>query len=489
MPKKPSTDFAIKAGNKKLKKFLVMIITFLFVMGKTGECREVVFAVNAKITEPIVWESVKWGKENLTEEVGIVKFNDLGAGILTALDILTPKFNTERDIILITNDEASGEQSAKNFQAGLEQARWLGIKVYLVELRHDVKPRYKLYDNVKFLPINSKEMLTTMRTILQGDFHTPHIELPTNNLTQGTIKFEVPIKARRYKICLLSSSVGSAALKNYTPAIQGKFINIFEIDNPPQNNFELEIDYPQGTGLTLDVIPTVEGTLQADTSTRFFKNILEITPIHDAEKILADKYFDDKLINLRVNDKDIEGRIQDGTIYAEVNEDVSLQKIDFEDIGIIFEGDDTAKVELPKNYFAWVIAAVGILIILWLIWRIRNKKPIIKTKNSKLSYGGKLILYVKDNAPREFNLFRMNSAQIKLSEILSKCNIEIFNDAENILINPAEKGIILENKSDSTITQRNNLIAKGAAVELNYNDSVNVASEMVLEYKSLKPKE
>ncbi len=552
-----------------IKKFFFFIFTAIFFCGfiSSGECREIVFVINSSqsmnASDPFraVAESVTWGVENLSadDEVGIVTFNDnaqilrkltkvdaaqknifqinylgqsnAGAGILTALDMLTPKFNTEREIIFITNGSIQNAQSTKNFQAGLEQAKWLGISVYIIELRHNVNPQnYKTYEGyAKVLPINYNELMTTIRTILQGDFHTPHIELPTNKLTQGTLNFTVPVEsARNFKICLLSSNVGNATLKNFPPSIKGKFINIFEVNAPSTNNFEFEINYPQGTGLTLDVIPTVTGTLQTNTTTKFLvQDILEITPMNDDKKILADKFFDGKLINLKIDSKNIEGTIHDGTIQVpldDLGENISLQKINFNEIGIIFEGDDTAQIYAPKSHYLEIlIALIGLSIIGGLSWRIQNKnkssksknilemldgkesnippleKSLPKTINSDFSYSGKLMIYVtktpdaEEIAPREFNLFRMNSAQIPLAYVLKQCNInEDFKGASNIFLNPDRNCITVENKSDCTITKRNILVEKGNRVELYYNDSVNVATddesaEMILLYKSLKP--
>ena len=118
-------------------------------------------------------------------------------------------------------------------------------------------------------------------------------------------------------------------------------------------------------------------------------------------------------------------------------------------------------------------------------------------KNNKFSYSGKLIVYViktpdsEEIAPREFNLFRMNSSQIPLIYILEQCTIDKFlNNFKDIFISPAQNCIVIENKSDCTITKRNFWVEKGKRVELYYNDSVNILSddetaELILQYKSL----
>ena len=559
-----------------MMKFIFALIAFFLPLCNfvaVGECRAVVFVLNAgqsmNTSDPFhaAPESIVWATKNLSEEdeVGIVTFkdsvnivrplskikdnpaenfsviyseqNNAGAGLLSALDMLSPKFNTRRDIVFITNGEINNSQSSINFNAGLKQAQWLGISVYLVDLRHNVDPKYyREYGNVKFLPINYRELMTTIRTILQGDWQTPHIEFPTNNLTKGELNFEVPVtSADSFKISLLSSNVGKATLKNVhiDSAIQDKFINVFDIKAPSTNKFEIAVDYPQGTGLTLDVTPTVAGNLQIDYTRLPFNNILEITPVYAKDstaKIFADKFFDDKNISVLINDKNVVGKIDSGIIEVPIDdfdENISLQKIYFENVGITFNGDDTAQLLIPKiPYAALMTALFGILMIAGLSYLIYRKYRIpanieknrqlyeVREKNfadsvekilpkanagNEFSYGGKLMIYViktpdsEDVAPREFNLFRMNSAQIPLAYILEQCAIDkFFETVQNIFINPAKNCITVENKSDCTITKRNILVEKGGQVDLYYNDSVNILSgdataELIMLYKSLKP--
>ncbi len=557
--------------NKLLAFVLVMILNF-FCHISSGECREVVFVLNSgqsmNSSDPfrVAPESIVWATQNFSanDEVGIVTFKDnaniikplakvsdnpfqnffvdysgrsnAGAGMLTAIDMLTPKFDTERYIIFITDGEITDAQSAENFKSGLKQAQWLKIPVYLVNLRHNVDPKnYREYDSVKYLPINYNELLTTMRTILQGNFHTPHISLPTANFPNGTFNFEVPItSAEHVKISLFSSKPGTAYLKNIQPnnSFQGDFVKIFDINSPQSNSFGIDINYPKNAGLTLDVVPTVAGTLQTNSATKFLiKDILEITPVYKNalnSKILGDKFFNGKQINLKINDKNVVGVIENGVIQIpldNLDEELALQKIHFEDVGIIFDGDDTAEIVAPKtHYAAWLLALLGVGIIAFLVWRIRNKQQKMATKiedarkilnefkgampfveddstkkSSSANYNGKLVLYVtktqedEDIAPREFNLFRMNAEKIPLSYVLEKCGITgILPNAKYIFIHPDNHEIFIENQSDCTITKRNVIVEKGGNVEIFYNDLINIASvdkaaELIMVYKSLKP--
>lgn len=539
-----------------------------------GACREIVFVLNASQamntydpfhTAP---ESIIWGAQNFSDEdeIGIVTFSDdvniirplskikdnpvgkfsveyygqsdAGAGLLTAIDMLTPKFHTQRDIIFITNGEITSPQSSVNFKSGLEQAKWLKIPVYYINLRYNVDPQnYRSYkdDYVKELPINYNELMTTVRTIIQGDWKTPHIEFPTNTASTGRLSFEVPVdSAERIRISLLSSRVGTGILRNIQPdlEIQGDYIKVFDIKSPTTKNFEITVDFPQGTGLTLDVIPTVRGKLDILGVRRIFlDDYLEITPVYENDpetKIFSNEHFEGKTLPLLINDKEVLGKINDGVIRVPLNDDdefISLQKINFEDIGIDFDGNYATQIRVPFiNYGAWLLTILGLAIICFLSWLIYKKTKLLRIENphamfeidtqktdsdvknlpkvvnnDKFTYSGKLMIYViktpngEDISPREFNLFRMNSAQIPLDYILEQCDIdENFKGIPNILINPAKSCIIVENKSDCTITKLNVLIENNRQVELYDNDSINIVtedatSEIILQYKSLKP--
>ena len=266
---------------------MILILNF-FGFIAIGECREVVFVLNLgqsmNKSDPfhMAHEGIIRSAQNFS--INYSGQSNAGAGLLTAIDMLSPKFNELRDIVFITDGEIKDAQSEENFKAGLKQAQWLKIPVYLVNLRHDVNPQnYRDYNTVIYLPINYNELLTTLRTILQGDFRTPHISLPTNNLMNGTLSFKVPVtSADNVKISLFSTKSGKAHLQNIQPAkdFQGNYVKIFDVNQPKSEEIEIAVDYPQESGLTLDVVPKVSGTLQINSSVNFFCDVLKITPVY-----------------------------------------------------------------------------------------------------------------------------------------------------------------------------------------------------------------
>lgn len=518
-----------------------------------AQARAVIYVINSgqtmNVSDPFheIPDSVIWSAENLSadDEFGIIAFDEIprvvrplskiadnpvisfpinyrgnhnaSAALLTAVDTLSQKFDVEKTIIFFTDGEnlldnaAQNQMFAENVKAALKQAEWLGIPVYIISLRADVNPQnYHSYEWAKEIPINYRDLMTTVRTITHNDFKTPHIQILSENFPGRDLTFEVPIAdADKLKILLLSSSAGTAQLQNFTnaPAINNSYVKVFNVAAPNSNKFSMAIDYPQGTGLTLDVIPTIKGTINAQVEQPLFtENILQITPMYKNlldRKLLEDKFFEGKELHLQINDKEFLGKVSNGVIEVKldgVGHNISLQKIHFEELGIIFDGDDTAQLTNPASRIAWFIALAAILVILALLFRTQKKNPqplknlLVNTASAKnFSYHGLLKIRTSDDATtREFNIFRVADEQISLSQILENCSIDNFEPFAGIIVKPAPQGIIIENNSPCTITYQNDLIPPDKSLNLEYGDSIVIMPEygnfsLNLTFESLKP--
>ena len=551
-----------------MKKFFAKFLTILLTMTiflSVGECREFVFVVNSGQTmnaadpQKKIFEGVAWSIANLQgdDEAAVISFSDTptvlrplskisaetnkifpanysgnsnaGDALLSAVDMLSPKFDAEKNIIFITDGEISLEDNEKTsrslekFQDGLQQANWAKMNVFILNLRADAPKNFKSYAELATeIPIPHTELLTALRNVIYDDFHNPHLTLPVENKNFST---EVPLTSfDKIKFLLLSTNSGTANLKNASKKLGGNFIQIFEVNSPQTNKFDFEINYPQNSGLTLDAVPSVEGILLTEAETHIFSaNKLKITPVYKnnpAEKIFADNFFENKPVRVKINGTELNAVVSGGDIEVALpnGEEIFLQN------------------------FVLILAGLAILTILILSYFLQKKnqpqqeeiaKPTAeitkvekvsdvkkvstpakvaeesltddfrevpeKISDKKLSYAGKLIIYLtktlsdEDIAPREFNLFRFGGGEITLQKILSECNIsDKVQEIGDIIISPSKRGIFLENDSDSTILKRGNLIERGRKIEIFYEDSLSITSadensEIILRYKSLKP--
>ena len=526
--------------------------------------------MNSSDPSHVVEESLLWSAKIFApeDELGVVAFKDApivvrplskikdtpadfhfdysgesnaGAALLTAIDMLTSKFHSEKSIVVISNgeiflgDSSANLDSLKKFQAGLQQAKWWNIPVYIINLRYYGDPQnyHSFAADAKEIPCAYSELLTTLRTVAHDDFHAAQFVL-TPEANQGQFTCKIPfVAAKRLEFLLLSSNAGSGEPKNFRAdnATRKKFLKIFEVNSPPTNEFSFDVNFPEGTGLTLDVLAQVEGNLQTSLTPELFaENVLEITPVHGDEKILGDEFFDGKTLRVQLDGEIFTGQVSDGTINVSVGsrEELSMQKVFFEDVGITFIGNDTAQIKfVEQNFWRWALTAAAILVLLilaGLLYR-KNHLPAMKTvsagataaidprkipsavklkpsmiRNKNFSYKGELLIYVTKNSdddslsPRTFNLFRLNSSEpIDLATVLKSLHVEkIFEGAGEIIFSPSANGVYVENKSDCTLVKMNEPIANGSFVELRHEESIDIAtadslSELIVTYRSLKP--
>lgn len=232
-------------------------------------------------------------------------------------------------------------------------------------------------------------------------------------------------------------------------------------------------------------------------------------------------------------------------------ETVEVENVRFDELGFHFLGINMAREQLSQNRFLpWLLATLGIVVIGILVWLLRRKEerrepveaprkvireplpppqkkvppprmpeskpkpeppreapgepepePAPPVKHEKF-YRGKMSIYVtktpddSDIEPLSYNLFRRaKGKEITLEEILQGCGVKLkFPGAEGILFGPLNHGIYVQNHSDCTITKRNDILLKGAQTEMYFDEGIHIAfadeaSEMILMYKSLKPKE
>ena len=560
--------------NYRLVLNLVLIFVVCTIFLPVGECREFIFVVNTSQSmnesDPlhVVQDSLTWSMKNFSaeDEVAVIAFKDepivvrplskigdspikafefdysgetnAGEALLMAINMFKLDYGTERNIIVISNgeislsDPAATLKSWEDFNACLQQAKWLGISVYVVKLRYFGAPQnyHSFAHDAKEMPGDYHDLMTTLRTLMFDTFNAPHMELPVNT-TQGKFLCEVPIfPANSLKFFLLSSNPGVAKIESKTDeTISKDFVKVFEFNAPNANGFEFDLNYPQGTGLTLDVVAEVNGRLQTELRTSFFSaNVLEITPVYNdsaQKKILRDDFFNGKSLRVQVDGKIINSTIRNGVISVkleDVGDKVSLQKIFFEDLGIIFVGEDSAQINVfGLNYLPWLLAFAGVSVILALSYRLARKRsprritpskkittpnpvPALLTekpiRNKNFFYKGELIVSVMKNPnrdyiePRTFNLFRLSSSEsIDLTAVLKACGIDFdFKDFQGITFSPSANGVYVENNSDCTLVQMNKTIAKGSYAELYHEDSADMAMpdrsvELIVTYRNLKP--
>ena len=143
----------------------------------------------------------------------------------------------------------------------------------------------------------------------------------------------------------------------------------------------------------------------------------------------------------------------------------------------------------------WVLTSAAIPVILSSLLYRKNHLPAIGNFST-----GELLVYVTKNSdedfpsPKTFNQFRLNSsAPVDLAKVLKTLHVETdFQGAQKIIFSPSANGVYVENLSDCTLVKMNEPIANGEFVELQHEESIDIATadrltELIVTYRSLKP--
>lgn len=213
-----------------------------------------------------------------------------------------------------------------------------------------------------------------------------------------------------------------------------------------------------------------------------------------------------------MDNDEIAAAVKDGAIQFFLPADAARSveaKIHYEDLGVHFIAPEVVHIEIQQTENNGIlllsIAAVAVSIGCFVCWRMRKPQPKLPDPPpaSRYEYAGKLKLYVTqspddgDIAPMEYNLYRnFRKEEISLGTILAHCGIKLpFSGAHKIFFAPgANKALILSNHSDCTVLKNRDLLVKNHSCLLYFNERVHITfederSELILEYKNVKPSE
>lgn len=228
-------------------KFLLMIVFVIGMFGSTGECRDFIFMLNdtpsMNRSDPsnAAHESVLWGMQNMSEEdkAEFVTFNDdVNMALHRVFDTIPSGSDVERNIILITDNANLANANT------IKRAQFLHVPIHVLNLDEN------------------RDVMTTMRTLMQKNFRPSSFNMLTNKFNRGVMPVDLPdIEADRLKVMLISSSPGDATLLNaeHRTVVDGRFVKVYELERTDVKHFDLKVDYPLGTGLTVDVIADLNG--------------------------------------------------------------------------------------------------------------------------------------------------------------------------------------------------------------------------------------
>lgn len=519
----------------------------------------IVFNTEARQFRPLVspWE------KGLPDFSGTVYdgYTNTGDAIAMALNNLEAGGAAKKAIVLVTDGEImlpdadETLHSAQLFAESMERASRSGIPVYILSILNGPDDRdYKLYTGyAKGATVPDGQLLAKSGQLARESLGAYGMELSPTLGTNGagritSVTAPLPVHGAKHVRVVISASMAGTAATDGERTQGAQRVLAFNNVKLSSGRLEFVTDYPPGTELKLYAVPELDGKLLAKTELAFWGKegkvrITPVSPSGDDKKLFDDAYFNGKKLHLKVNGRETEGTLENGTITAplpDVLEDgsdgfVTVSDVRFEEIGVSFTGTNSARVPVERGgdgYVPWLFLGIALIILLlFLNYRktkelrhrpfgelqpgsedrpslpepvILEEKPVprVRYNPADLSYCGKLVLYItrapddSDIPPLEFNLARYDRGmEITMAEVLKRCGLGLsFQGAEHVIIGPMARGIYVRNDSDCTVTKRGNIILKGESTDIESDGRVHIAfsdeiSEMIMVYMDLKPSE
>ena len=415
-----------------------LLMAMLIIIARVGNCAEYVFvldtssSMNKSDELHMAPDSIIWMASSLSplDELSIVYYKDvpivmrqmsklkdapiypfimeysgrsnLGGALSSAMEQFSDKMNVERNIIIISdgeialNDEYATEASIEKLKLAMIQAEKRKVNVFVLYLQNDLEnANYHTYVGYpRDVVVPKYGLMSAARLLVHNDLGQPHMEYQIKETT-GTTKVEVPIEAPdKVKLLLIASNWGTAELKGAEEVntLQGGYVKVLEAIKPGKTTLELELNYPEGTGLTLDVIPEVSGIMEADVSRSIFGGYnLDLTPVYSPDnptRILSNRYFNGKKLRVQTAEGEIIAEVSGGDVSAKVhkttldvnnNKKIIVNAAKFEDLGVRYTSVEQVEFDLSDNnlvyYGMWGMSAlVGIGAIGGLVYYMRRRK-------------------------------------------------------------------------------------------------------------------
>ena len=575
---------------------IVIIVFFNFsIVNASNIEKEVVFVIDASNSmksfdkEKIVLDEIKKISNFLTSEykIGVIVYNtnivdyanisdDLSylnsildrtkyAGYTNAGEALEFALNMfsensiYKNIIMISDgeivlqNENLTNQSNEKFKSALNISKEKNIIIDTIALgnltedgqKHNILDASNQTNGQIFKCENVLKLDEVSNEILFNKFKIKKSLVGIGNTSNGEIDMKLPtINLDKVKILVSSkdtiNNINVNCKSESANVINGNKFAIVEINNPYEQNISLKFNSKGDIEAYLlqeyivNINSEIEKYYYEDNTV---KAKLNIYLNNKRGNIFNDDYYNNKILEVKVNDNIYEGIIENQKIVISLdvlnldeNLTISLNLKEFEQnfLNLEFTNIKLDKAEINKTlteskkdykylplYIILLILVLSIILIIFknldnrkreLIRQQKIKeereKSLFKPKNP-YTYSGKLNIYIintkdgNDIAPQTFNLQRKETNQkITLKEILNACKIDIGDDSsQNIIFEPsANKSLNLTNNSYATIIKNGSLVTFEKSVNINFNEKLSIiledeVTELELHYKSLKPSE
>jgi hypothetical protein len=471
----------------------------------------------------------------LLRQVNYTGYTNAGAGLEKALTLFK-ETGADKTVILLSDGEimlenpAATQVSVEQFSRAMQTAAQSGIRVVTVAVDDPGNvPQINIYPSAKgqgllFHIGDTAQLGGVAKTILYEVFGIAKTAISSGDLTSDTLKVRLPLGRSdaidKAKILLTSAvplgHIGASYTAQSGEIVNGKRFAVLNLGQPQRETAEIRFG-TAGGHIQADLILEMNATIQAEVTLGQGQKPagVQLIPVSAANQnlqLLNDPYFEGKPVRITADGQEITATVEKGAIRFSLPADSTRSvavNVRYEDLGVNLIAPAITYIEInrPEGYGKMIafIAAIVIAMAVLACRRMRNPdpEPPAPPPASRYEYAGKLKLYVtkapddSDADPMEYNLYRhFGKEEISLGKILENCGLSFALDgAYKVFFSPgANKALVLTNKSDCTILKNRDLLVKDHSCLVYFHESIHITfederSEMILEYKNVKPSE
>jgi Ca-activated chloride channel family protein len=473
-------------------------------------------------------------------QVNYTGYTNAGAGLERALALFKDS-TADKTVVLLSDGEimldntVATRVSEEQFNRAMQAAAQRGIRVCTVAIGDPGSvPQANIYDSANrqgllFNVSDVAQLSGVAKKILYEVFGIAKIAVSSGDLQSDTLRVRLPL-ARSDSIngakLLLTSTVplgniGASYTAQSGEILTGKRFAVLNLLHPQSDTAETRFGSAGGGNVQADLILEMNASIQVEVKNTTLGQseqktaevrLIPVSAANQNLRLLNDPYFEGKQLRVMADGQEITAVVEKGAIRFSLPADSTRSvavKVRYEDLGVNIIAPDTTTVQIiqPEGYGKMIafVAAIAIAIAVLVWWRMRKPKPVppAPPPASRYEYAGKLKIYVtkapddSDVAPMEYNLYRhFRKEEISLGALLENCGLPFaLAGAYKVFFSPgANKALVLTNKSDCTILKNRDLLVKDHSCLVYFHERIHITfederSELILEYKNVKPSE
>ena len=472
-------------------------------------------------------------------QVSYTGYTNAGAGLERALGLFQDSA-ADKTVILLSDGEimldnpAATQVSGEQFNRAMQAAAQRGIRVLTVAVGDPGNvPQANIYavasrQGLLFQAGDAAQLGGIAKKILYEVFGIAKTAVSSGDLKTDTLNVRLPLarsdSISEVKLLLTSTvpldNIGASYTAQGGEISNGKRFAAVRLLQPQSETVEIRFGAAGDGHIQADLIMEMNASVHTEVNYTGLGQtgqemagvrLIPVSTANPSLQLLNDPYFEGKPVRVTADGQEVAALVEKGAVRFLLPADSARSvavKVRYEDLGVNLIAPDKTYVEIsrPAGYgkmlAVMIVLVMAIAALAW--WRRRTPEPAPQPPPASCyEYAGKLKIYVtkapddSDVAPMEYNLYRhFRKEEISLGAVLENCGLPFsLAGAYKIFFSPgANKALVLTNKSDCTVLKNRDLLVKDHSCLVYFHERIHITfederSELILEYKNVKPSE